>query len=152
LDLAIKELKKVKRAVGFVSLKPSYQKPETLNSPIRAILYLSSIEPSDSIRLDSTRLDSAMAVRFKFRSSANFDSVDIGGPSVSVRDLKSKIIRHKNLDICQDLDLLFSDALTGQGQLSPPLFYLFRLCMVPEKMDQKNRVQLFFFSLCAGSS
>ncbi|XP_062159185.1 E3 ubiquitin ligase PQT3-like isoform X3 [Alnus glutinosa] len=55
-----------------------------------------------------------MAVRFKFRSSANFDSVDIGGPSVSVRDLKSKIIRHKNLDICQDLDLLFSDALTGQ--------------------------------------
>lgn len=55
-----------------------------------------------------------MAVRFKFRSSANFDSVDIGGPSVSVRDLKSNIIRHKNLDICQDLDLLFSDALTGQ--------------------------------------
>lgn len=55
-----------------------------------------------------------MAVRFKFRSSANFDSVDIGGPSISVRDLKSKIIRHKNLDICQDLDLVFSDALTGQ--------------------------------------
>ena len=60
-----------------------------------------------------------MAVRFKFRSSPDFDSVDIEGrPSISIRDLKSKIVRHKNLDICQDFDLVFSDALTGQGQLS----------------------------------
>ncbi|XP_057957814.1 E3 ubiquitin ligase PARAQUAT TOLERANCE 3-like isoform X2 [Malania oleifera] len=56
-----------------------------------------------------------MAVRFKFRSSMNFDSVDIDGrPSISVRDLRSKIIRHKNLNICQDFDLVFSDALTGR--------------------------------------
>lgn len=56
-----------------------------------------------------------MAVRFKFRSSADFDSVDIEGrPSISIRDLKSKIVRHKNLDICQDFHLVFSDALTGQ--------------------------------------
>ncbi|XP_050268101.1 E3 ubiquitin ligase PQT3-like isoform X1 [Quercus robur] len=56
-----------------------------------------------------------MAVRFKFRSSPDFDSVDIEGrPSISIRDLKSKIVRHKNLDICQDFDLVFSDALTGQ--------------------------------------
>ncbi|XP_015884535.1 E3 ubiquitin ligase PARAQUAT TOLERANCE 3 isoform X2 [Ziziphus jujuba] len=56
-----------------------------------------------------------MAVRFKFRSSLNFDTVDIEGrSSISVRDLKSKIIRQKNLNICQDFDLVFSDSLTGQ--------------------------------------
>ncbi|KAB1219953.1 E3 ubiquitin-protein ligase RBBP6 [Morella rubra] len=49
-----------------------------------------------------------MAVRFKFRSSANFNSVDIDGTAISVRELKSKIARDKNLD------LLLSDALTGQ--------------------------------------
>lgn len=65
------------------------------------------------------RFDYGMAVRFKFRSSLNFDTVDIEGrSSISVRDLKSKIIRQKNLNICQDFDLVFSDSLTGQGQLS----------------------------------
>ncbi|GLT97222.1 hypothetical protein SLE2022_147950 [Rubroshorea leprosula] len=56
-----------------------------------------------------------MSVRFKFRSAPNFDSVDIGGlPSISVRDLKSKIIHNKKLNICQDSDLVFSDHFTGQ--------------------------------------
>ncbi|KAL6970663.1 RING-type E3 ubiquitin transferase [Sarracenia purpurea var. burkii] len=56
-----------------------------------------------------------MSIRFKFRSAVNFDSVDIEGrSSVSVRDLRSKIVRHKNLNICQDFDLIFSDALTGR--------------------------------------
>ncbi|CAK9162215.1 unnamed protein product [Ilex paraguariensis] len=56
-----------------------------------------------------------MSIRFKFRSSVNFDLIDIEGrPSISVRDLKSKIVRQKNLNISQDLDLVFSDALTGQ--------------------------------------
>lgn len=45
----------------------------------------------------------------------NFDSVDIQGrPSISIGDLKSKIIRMKNLDTCQNFDLVFSDARTGQ--------------------------------------
>nr|XP_004303469.2 PREDICTED: uncharacterized protein LOC101301887 [Fragaria vesca subsp. vesca]XP_011467226.1 PREDICTED: uncharacterized protein LOC101301887 [Fragaria vesca subsp. vesca]XP_011467227.1 PREDICTED: uncharacterized protein LOC101301887 [Fragaria vesca subsp. vesca] len=56
-----------------------------------------------------------MAVQFKFRSAMKFDSVDLEGrSSISVRDLKAKIIRHKNLNLCQDSDLLFSDAVTGQ--------------------------------------
>ncbi|XP_022131962.1 uncharacterized protein LOC111004949 isoform X2 [Momordica charantia] len=56
-----------------------------------------------------------MAIQFKFRSSVNFDSVDIEGrPSISVGDLKSKIIRMKNLDSCKNFDLVFSDAQTGQ--------------------------------------
>ncbi|XP_023001969.1 uncharacterized protein LOC111495991 isoform X1 [Cucurbita maxima] len=56
-----------------------------------------------------------MAIQFKFRSSVIFDSVDIDGrPSISIGDLKSKIIRMKNLDTCQNFDLVFSDARTGQ--------------------------------------
>lgn len=56
-----------------------------------------------------------MSIRFKFRSSVSFDSVDIGGrPSISVRELRSKIIRHKNLNLCQDFDLVFSDPVTGR--------------------------------------
>ncbi|KAK0571156.1 hypothetical protein LWI29_011872 [Acer saccharum] len=56
-----------------------------------------------------------MAVRYKFRSSVIFDSVDIDGrPSISIRDLKSKIIQSKKLNVCQDLDLIVTDALTGQ--------------------------------------
>ncbi|KAK3023350.1 hypothetical protein RJ639_042748 [Escallonia herrerae] len=47
-----------------------------------------------------------MSIRFKFRSSVSFDSVDIDGrASISVRDLRSKIVRHKNLNISQDFDL-----------------------------------------------
>ncbi|XAR57574.1 hypothetical protein NMG60_11025764 [Bertholletia excelsa] len=56
-----------------------------------------------------------MSIQFKFRSSASFDSVDIEGrASISVRELRSKIVSYKNIKICQDFDLVFSDALTGQ--------------------------------------
>ncbi|KAJ4830838.1 hypothetical protein Tsubulata_028527 [Turnera subulata] len=56
-----------------------------------------------------------MAIRFKFRSSPHFDSVDIQGrPSISVSDLKSMILRHGNLRVCEDFDLVFSDAASGQ--------------------------------------
>ncbi|XP_050363336.1 E3 ubiquitin ligase PQT3-like isoform X2 [Argentina anserina] len=56
-----------------------------------------------------------MAVQFKYRSSEKFDSVDLEGrASISVRDLKAKIIRHCHLNICQDSDLVFSNASTGQ--------------------------------------
>lgn len=45
----------------------------------------------------------------------NFDSVDIEGrPSISVRDLRSRIVRQKNLNSSQDSDLVFSDAVTGE--------------------------------------
>ncbi|KNA13471.1 hypothetical protein SOVF_116790 isoform A [Spinacia oleracea] len=55
------------------------------------------------------------SVRFKFRSSATFDSVDIGEQSsISIRDLKSKIVLKKHLNLCQDFDLVFSDSISGQ--------------------------------------
>ncbi|XP_017699851.2 E3 ubiquitin ligase PQT3-like isoform X2 [Phoenix dactylifera] len=55
-----------------------------------------------------------MAVRFRFRSSAAFESVDLGGrPSISVSDLRSRILHLANLPICRDFDLLISDALSG---------------------------------------
>lgn len=70
-----------------------------------------------------------MSVRFKFRSSVNFDSIDIGEgrSSISIKDLRSKILRQKNLNnICKDFDLVFSDALTGRGLslISPVTFSL----------------------------
>ncbi|XP_010261934.1 PREDICTED: E3 ubiquitin-protein ligase RBBP6-like isoform X2 [Nelumbo nucifera] len=56
-----------------------------------------------------------MAVRFKFRSSVDFDSVDIDGrPSISIRDLRSKILQKKNLKICEDFHLDIADADTGE--------------------------------------
>lgn len=55
------------------------------------------------------------SVRFKFRSSATFDSIDIGEQSsISIRDLKSRIVLKKHLNLCQDSDLVFSDSLSGQ--------------------------------------
>ncbi|XP_058108561.1 uncharacterized protein LOC131251692 [Magnolia sinica] len=57
-----------------------------------------------------------MPVRFKFRSSVDYDSVEIDGHrSISVRDLRIKIVQHKNLKICDDFDLVISDAETGNA-------------------------------------
>jgi len=57
-----------------------------------------------------------MAVRFKFRSSSTFDSIDIGNQSfISIRDLKSEIVKKKHLNLSQDFDLVFSDSISGQG-------------------------------------
>ncbi|KAL4571152.1 hypothetical protein LXL04_017903 [Taraxacum kok-saghyz] len=60
-----------------------------------------------------------MSIRFKFRSSVNFDTIDIDGgkPYISVGQLRSKILCQKKLNgIChKDFDLVFLDDLTGQG-------------------------------------
>ncbi|XP_074345783.1 uncharacterized protein LOC141684622 isoform X2 [Apium graveolens] len=54
-----------------------------------------------------------MHIRFKFRSAVNFDTVDIGDrPSISVLELKLKIISVKKLNSCHDFDLVFSDFVT----------------------------------------
>lgn len=55
-----------------------------------------------------------MSIRFKFRSSATFDSINLNGlHSISVRDLRAKIIAQNKLQICKDFDLDISDADTG---------------------------------------
>ncbi|XP_024967690.1 E3 ubiquitin ligase PARAQUAT TOLERANCE 3-like isoform X1 [Cynara cardunculus var. scolymus] len=59
-----------------------------------------------------------MSIRFKFRSSVNFDTIEIddGKPYISVRELRNKILCQKKLNgIChKDFDLVFFDDLTGQ--------------------------------------
>lgn len=59
-----------------------------------------------------------MSIRFKFRSSVNFDTIEIddGKPYISVRELRNKIICQKKLNgIChKDFDLVIFDDLTGQ--------------------------------------
>ncbi|XP_074286853.1 uncharacterized protein LOC141612051 [Silene latifolia] len=55
-----------------------------------------------------------MAVRFKFRSSPNFDTIDIGQqPSISIRDLKSKIVLKNHLNLSHGFDLVFCDSISG---------------------------------------
>ncbi|KAH6826300.1 hypothetical protein C2S53_012261 [Perilla frutescens var. hirtella] len=56
-----------------------------------------------------------MSIRFKFRSSVNFDTVEIGNrASISVAELRSEILRGKvSQQQQQGFDLVFSDAVTG---------------------------------------
>ncbi|KAM0026056.1 putative transcription factor interactor and regulator CCHC(Zn) family [Helianthus debilis subsp. tardiflorus] len=59
-----------------------------------------------------------MSIRFKFRSSVNFDSIEIDGgkPYISVFDLRSKILQQKKINgVChKNFDLVFFDHVTGQ--------------------------------------
>ncbi|CAI9775512.1 unnamed protein product [Fraxinus pennsylvanica] len=60
-----------------------------------------------------------MSIRFKFRSSVNFDTVDIDGrDSISVRELRAKILNRKTLGAARqqqhDFDLVFLDADSDQ--------------------------------------
>ncbi|MFS7935102.1 putative transcription factor interactor and regulator C2H2 family [Helianthus anomalus] len=59
-----------------------------------------------------------MSIRVKFRSSVNFDTIEIDGgkPYILVRELRSKIMRQNKLKgVChKDFDLVFFDNLTGQ--------------------------------------
>ncbi|GAB2222988.1 hypothetical protein Drorol1_Dr00017121 [Drosera rotundifolia] len=51
-----------------------------------------------------------MSINFKFRSSATFDAVDLGGrSSITIRDLRSQILNKKHLNLCPDVELLISD-------------------------------------------
>ncbi|KAL1552309.1 RING-type E3 ubiquitin transferase [Salvia divinorum] len=55
-----------------------------------------------------------MSIRFKFRSSVNFDTVEIGSRgSISVAELRAKIMRGKVSQQQQGFDLVFSDAASG---------------------------------------
>lgn len=68
-----------------------------------------------------------MSIRFKFRSSVNFDTVDIEGrSSISIAELRSLIILQKKLNLCQDFDLVFSDTVSGQGILPCIFFFLLK--------------------------
>ncbi|KAD3068196.1 hypothetical protein E3N88_36076 [Mikania micrantha] len=59
-----------------------------------------------------------MSIRFKFRSSVSFHTIEIDGgkPYISVGELRSKIVRQNKLNgVChKDFDLVFFDNLTGQ--------------------------------------
>ncbi|KAK4388693.1 hypothetical protein Sango_2206300 [Sesamum angolense] len=56
-----------------------------------------------------------MSIRFKFRSSLNFDTVEIGDrPSIPLGELRAKILRGKvTQQQQQGFDLVFSDAVSG---------------------------------------
>ncbi|XP_051151354.1 E3 ubiquitin ligase PARAQUAT TOLERANCE 3-like [Andrographis paniculata] len=55
-----------------------------------------------------------MSIQFKFRSSVNFETLDIENrPSISVGELRARILRGKFSQQQQGFDLVFSDALSG---------------------------------------
>ncbi|XP_057799675.1 E3 ubiquitin ligase PQT3-like isoform X3 [Salvia miltiorrhiza] len=55
-----------------------------------------------------------MSIRFRFRSSMNFDTMEIGSrDSISVTELRSRIMRGKDSQQQQGFDLVFSDAVSG---------------------------------------
>lgn len=57
-----------------------------------------------------------MPVRFKFRSSVGFDSIEIGDrPFISIGDLRNQIVMKKKLKTCQGFNLVISDSETGAG-------------------------------------
>ncbi|XP_042001171.1 E3 ubiquitin ligase PQT3-like isoform X2 [Salvia splendens] len=57
-----------------------------------------------------------MSIRFKFRSSLNFETVEIGSRnSIPVAELRAKIMRGKVSQQQQGFDLVFSDADSGLG-------------------------------------
>lgn len=59
-----------------------------------------------------------MSIRFKFRSSLNFETLEIGSrDSIPVAELRAKIMRGKVSQQQQGFDLVFSDADSGLGAL-----------------------------------
>jgi hypothetical protein len=45
-----------------------------------------------------------------------YDSIDIDGPFIAIGGLKEKIVEHKNLRSATDIDLLITNAQTGEGE------------------------------------
>jgi E3 ubiquitin-protein ligase RBBP6 len=59
-----------------------------------------------------------MAIRFKFRSAVEFDSVQIEGNGIRISALKERILQQKNLGKGPNLDLVITNAETGEGMPS----------------------------------
>ncbi|EFJ37660.1 hypothetical protein SELMODRAFT_74793 [Selaginella moellendorffii] len=57
-----------------------------------------------------------MAVHFKFRSAVAYDSISLDDLHISVRNLKQRIVEHKNLASNRtiDFDLVITDSQTGE--------------------------------------
>ena len=56
-----------------------------------------------------------MAVHYKFVSSRDYDTVKFDGGFITVADLKLAISAQKKLDRSGDMDLLITNATTGEG-------------------------------------
>ena len=56
-----------------------------------------------------------MAVHYKFVSSRDYDTVKFDGGFITVADLKLAISAQKKLDKSGDMDLLITNATTGEG-------------------------------------
>lgn len=53
-------------------------------------------------------------VHYKFKNSVNYDSITFDGLSISLRDLKTSILKKKKMR-AEDTDLQVINAQTGEG-------------------------------------
>ena len=63
-------------------------------------------------------------VRFRFKSSMEYDKVTFEGLQISVAELREKIMTQKKLGLSSDFTLEIIDPLNGKGLSLPPLFSL----------------------------
>lgn len=58
------------------------------------------------------------SIHYKFAASKSYSSVLIDGIAVSLKDLKELISEAKSLPKSSDMDLVISNAQTGEGKLT----------------------------------
>ena len=66
-----------------------------------------------------------MAVHYKFVSSRDYDTVKFDGGFITVADLKLAISAQKKLDRSGDMDLLITNATTGEGPFGAAYAYAY---------------------------
>ena len=56
-------------------------------------------------------------IRFKFKSSLDYEKVTFDGLQISVADLRQKIMQQKKLGLSDDFTLQIMDAQSKKGEL-----------------------------------
>jgi len=56
-----------------------------------------------------------MSIYYKFKSSKDFDTLNIEGPHIALGKLKQQIITQKKLGKSGDFDLVVTNAQTNEG-------------------------------------
>lgn len=80
------------------------------------------------------------SIHYKFQSSNKYASVTFDGFALSLRDLKEMIGEAKSFAKVTDMDLIISNAQTGEGKekIKTSLQYATRNSRLPFVADNKN--------------
>jgi hypothetical protein len=64
-------------------------------------------------------------IHYKFQSNRNYASITFDGPAITLRDLKEQISEAKSFPKSSDMELVISNAQTGEG-----IICFWKLCRV----------------------